>query len=624
MMLTSRLDRPLSLKTAIRESRPSITKKRNVMDAKIMGLGDLFDFDVSYRIPEFQRPYAWSEEQWEGLWNDVQKVAEKILRAPDSPDLLPHFMGAIVVQPLGDDTQYSEVRPVLVVDGQQRLTTLQLLIKAISMEFTSALVSTTEFGSLRNYMFNNENRTGGDYLKATKIRQSNGLDQADFQDIIRDRLGHNRPPRSIVDAYGHFRNWVSTWLNREPEHVAFRARALYEVLIKYLKVATIDLDSGEKPHFIFEILNSRGERLKEADYIKNTVMYEADVIDDGERARGLWGMFEDDWWRKEESRGRDLQMQLDRFLNYWCTMRLGEYVPIRRTASTFRGFVEQEKELHDTPIDAVANEIKKAGVVYKNIEENRQPGIEDVLKRVKTLEIGVIMPPLLWLYTQNIGDQEREAAVRGLESYLVRRALCKLGSQGLNRLFIELVKHLESDASVPADQAVIRFLGGQTAENRLWPNDRRVTDFLAVNPMPGNAARRKMILEAIEINKRPPMAEGLGETANLTVEHLLPQRWHEEGWPLPDQGIDKRESTDTRNGYVALIGNLTLATKELNSSMSNRSWENKRKALNKFSALFINKELLEGAPPVWDEHAIEHRSQQLGETITKIWQRPAI
>ncbi len=592
------------------------------MDAKIMGLSDLFNFNVSYRIPEFQRPYAWSEEQWEALWDDVQKVAEKILRAPDSPDLLPHFMGAIVVQPRNGDTQFSEVQPVLVVDGQQRLTTLQLLIKAISMEFTSSLVSTTEFGTLQDCMFNEENRTAGDYLNATKIRQSNGLDQADFQDIIRDRLGQNRPPRSIVNAYGHFRNWVSAWLNQEPEHVAIRARALHKALTKYLKVATIDLDTSEKPHFIFEILNSRGERLKEADYIKNTVMYEADVIDDWGKANELWGMFEDDWWRKEESRGRDLQMQLDRFLNYWCTMRVGEYVPIRRTAATFRGFVEREKERHSTPIDSLASDIRGAGIIYKNIEENRQPGIEDVLKRVKTLEISVIMPPLLWLYTQDIGDQERKSAVHALESYLVRRAVCGQGSQGLNRLFIELVKHLETNTSVQPDQAVIQFLSSQTADNRIWPDDRRVKDYLSVNPMPGNAARRKMILEAIEVGKRPVMAEQVGETSKLTVEHLLPQRWNEDGWPLPDQQMDKSEATDFRNRHIGLIGNLTLATKELNSSMSNRSWENKRKALNNFSALFINKELLENAPSVWDENAIQHRSQQLGEAITKIWQPP--
>ena len=593
------------------------------MDAKIMGLKDLFDFDVSYRIPEFQRPYAWNDQQWEALWDDVQKVAEKILRDPESSDLLPHFMGAIVVQPRGGDTQFSEVRPVIVVDGQQRLTTLQLLIKATLMEFTSSLVSTAEFSKLRDCLFNKESRTGGDYLNATKIRQSNGLDQADFQDIVRDRLGHNRPSRPIVDAYGHFRKWVSSWLKHDPDNSGLRAQALNDALIKYLKVATIDLDSGEKPHFIFEILNSRGERLKEADYIKNTVMYEADVIDDGEKASALWGMFEDDWWRKEESRGRDLQMQLDRFLNYWCTMRVGENIQIRRTAAAFRTFVEKEKEHHNTKIDSIADQIKAAGIVYRNIEENRQPGIEDVLKRLKTLEISVIMPPLLWLYTQDIDDQERKQAVWALESYLVRRALCNLGTQGLNRLFIELVKHLESDKSAPAGQTVIQFLSGQKVENRIWPDDRRVKDFLSINAMPGNAARKKMILEAIEVSMRPSMTEALGSTSNLTVEHLLPQNWSEERWPFLNQEIDKREATEFRNSHVALIGNLTLATKQLNSSMSNRSWENKRKSLNEFSGLFINKGLLDSAPPIWDENAIQLRSQQMTEAITKIWQCPA-
>ena len=589
------------------------------MDAKIMGLNDLFDFEVSYRIPEFQRPYAWGEEQWQSLWDDVRKVADRKLHAPESEDLLPHFLGAIVVQPRDGDTQFSEVRPVLVVDGQQRLTTLQLLIKAVLMEFTTSLISTSDFQNLRDYMFNDETRTGGDYLNVTKVRQSNGLDQADFQDIIRDRLDDHRFPRSIVDAYRHFRKWVSEWLNSEPDSVLLRSQALHQVLTDYLKVATIDLDSGEKPHFIFEILNSRGERLKEADYIKNTVMYEADVIDDGERAHVLWGMFEDDWWRKEESRGRDLQMQLDRFLNYWCTMRVGEYVPIRRTASVFRSYVEHQKERQGTGIDAITEDVKRAGVIYKNIEENRQPGIEDFLKRVKSLEISVIMPPLLWLYTQDIEGQVRLRAVNALESYLVRRALCNLGSQGLNRLFIELINHLDDDRTVHPDDAIIDFLKNQSTDNRIWPDDRRVSDYLTLNAMPGNAARRKMIFEAIESYVRPDFAEPLGSTSKLTVEHLMPQGWNIGDWPLPTDVANKQEAEADRAGFVNLIGNLTLATKELNSRMSNRSWENKQKALNNYSSLFINKALLGTYSDTWNEFTIEDRSRELAATVVQIW-----
>ena len=138
------------------------------MDADIMGLKDLFGFGISYRIPEFQRPYAWGEEQWSSLWDDVRNVGNRIMRAPDSTELLPHFMGAIVVQPRNGDGRYNEVRQVLVVDGQQRLTTLQLLIKAVQKEFTSALVSTAEFQDLGGYLFNEQNQTRDDYLNETK------------------------------------------------------------------------------------------------------------------------------------------------------------------------------------------------------------------------------------------------------------------------------------------------------------------------------------------------------------------------------------------------------------------------------------------------------------------------
>ena len=594
------------------------------MEANIMGIDDLFDRDVSYRIPVFQRPYAWGKEEWKALWDDVRKVAEDLLKDPGASDVRLHFMGAIVVQPRESGAPLAQVQQILIVDGQQRLTTLQLLIKVLDGAFTAALVDTSDFASLRDYLFNRDSLTGGDHLNATKIRQSNRLDQADFQDIITGRLNSGRPSRPIVEAHLHLRGWVTDWLNAEPMHVDAHAHALYDVVKKYLKVATIELDKGDQPHFTFEILNSRGELLKQADYIKNTVMYEADLIDDETKAHTLWGMFEeDDWWRQEESRGRVLQMQLDRFLNYWSIMRLREYVPIHRTAAAFRRYVERNKDGTVRTIEAMAEDVRDVGVVYKHIEENRQPGIEEILKRVKVLEISVIMPPLLWLYTQDINDQERQSAVRALESFLVRRVLCNLGTQGLNALFIELVGHLAQNTQQPTNQVLMEYLVSQKAENRIWPDDKQVIDYLSLRPMPGNAARRKMILETIELNKRPPMTEHLPVPTKFTVEHLMPVHWTPDGWPFPERDIDEPQAKQLREEHIDLIGNLTLATRALNSSMSNRSWKDKRQALDSFSTLMLNKEVLASASDGWDEAAIEERSKALAETITKVWPRPS-
>ena len=132
-----------------------------------------------------------------------------------------------------------------------------------------------------------------------------------------------------------------------------------------------------------------------------------------------------------------------------------------------------------------------------------------------------------------------------------------------------------------------------------------------------------MIFETIELSKRPPMTEHLTVPTNLTVEHLMPERWTPDEWPYPEQDIDEPQARQLRNEHIGLIGNLTLATRALNSSMSNRSWEDKRRALDSFSTLMLNKEVLDSASDGWDEAAIEQRSKALAEAITKVWPRPS-
>lgn len=588
------------------------------MDAKIMGLDSLFETQVSYRIPQFQRPYAWGEEQWKLLWADVRKVADRIIDGQADDDLLPHFMGAIVLQePKEQKMSYDEVKQLLVVDGQQRLTTLQLLIKASQKAFGAAFSDVSKL-ELDKFLWNDDSRIGNDHLNKTKIRQSNRLDQHEFQEVIQDSIIENRPQRSIAEAYVTFQKKVSEWINEDTMNLPVRANALYRTLTEYLKVATITLDSKEKPHFIFEVLNTRGESLKQADHIKNTIMYEAGVVDDERKATELWGMFEggttENWWRREDGRGRDPQIYLDRFLNYWIIMRTGENVTMRQVAAEFRGHIEKEKP----SIDDIAKAIREAGVIYRNMEENKQPGIESFLKRIKTMEIGVLMPPLLWLYTKEISEGERLRSIRALESYLVRRMLCNLPTQGLNRLFIEMTKSLENNKQQPADNTIIDFLKGQSVENRMWPGDSWVRDYLTSRPMPGNPARKKMVFDAIETSFSSPLSEPLGSTDRLTVEHLLPQGWKEGDWPFRDSVSDKTEAETIRNGVVGLIGNLTLATRELNSRMSNRSWEEKRKQLT-HSRLLLNKSLLDNHLVVWDEITIMERSQEMAQKVVDIW-----
>ena len=590
------------------------------LHADVLNLKTLFGYEVSYRIPQFQRPYAWKkDEQWVPLWEDVRKVAENILsrqggKAP------PHFMGAIVL--LSQESRAGEVAKQIVVDGQQRLTTLQLLIRAAQDSFQS-LNDTDRANRLSELTLNGEAHWGGDSDNQTKIRQSNLNDQRSFQEAIRASGEGQGSLRAIGEAFQYFKGEVTDWLNKEPANRVSRSNALEEALVQHLQVAAIDLDEGEKPHRIFAILNTRGEPLKQSDHVKNAVMYEADVVDDRSKAGELWGMFDshdsNDWWRQDTKEARLDRIHLDRFLNYWVVTRLGQEVTADQVSSKFSEIVETEKKSHDlTPVAAIENitaSLRKAGVIYQDMEEARQPGIETFLRRIKTLEIGVVMPPLLWLYTRDVAGESRQRCVRALESYLVRRMLCGLSSSGLNKLFIELIGRLEPGGVAQADSTVIEFLSGQTVENRIWPKDVLLAESLIQKPLRGSPARQKMVLEAIEMSLRSDKTEAPGQSSNLTVEHIMPQSW-ERNWPLSE---NTEEATESRKQAVKEIGNLTLITGKLNASVSNAAWSEKRGELRKHTASRLNWELLDDAPEVWDEASIHARSRQLCEVIKGIW-----
>ena len=168
-------------------------------------------------------------------------------------------MGAIVLQQQKSNT--GEVTKRLVVDGQQRLTTLQLFIKAAENVFQSQ-DDTTRAARLRELTANQKSHWGEDSDNETKIRQSNLSDQKAFQTAIRSHYSdeHNQPS-SIGQAHRFLKIVASEWLNSQPERRTARADALEETLTRYFEIAVIDLDEDEEPHIIFETLNARGEPL---------------------------------------------------------------------------------------------------------------------------------------------------------------------------------------------------------------------------------------------------------------------------------------------------------------------------------------------------------------------------
>ena len=550
------------------------------MDANIVNLQTLFQQPISYQIPQFQRPYAWGKcRQWKPLWEDVRKVAERYLKGERDDKIRPHFMGAIVLFPQTSKT--GEVTKSIVVDGQQRLTTLQLLIKA-TQQFFQSQDDMARADRLRELTTNPESYCKN-FVDETKIRQSNGNDLRAFQAAIIDDDSNNSG-QSIAAAYTYFKKEVGNWLNGDPGNESARAEALEDTLTKRLLIAAIDLREDEKPHIIFETLNARAERLKQSDLIKNTVMYEADVVNDVQKARELWGMFDDEWWRKEADKKLE-RLHIDRFLNHWMVMRTQEEVALDEVARRFQDYIERTNKVGER-VKIVAEDIRKAGKIYKDLETIKIAEIQTFLKRMKVMGLGVVSPLLLWLYTSDVSKEQRLKSVKALESCLVRQMLCGIGSQGLNKVFIAILNVLENQGILKAmvkidhdiaeaSDIIITCLHLFTK----WPNDRELCECLITDPMRGAVTRKRMVLEAIEMYLRNDKVEPLGDTDKLTVEHIMPEKWQQH-WPLPSN-TDETEATNDRDASVRSIGNLTLTTAKLNAKLSNNPWIEKRKTLGR-------------------------------------------
>lgn len=586
------------------------------MEAEIVNLQTLFGKQVSYRIPQFQRPYAWKKgEQWVPLWDDVRNFAERCLHRQQNAKLRPHFMGAIVLQ--RQNNASSEVEKRIVVDGQQRLTTLQLLIRSAQEVFASLDDSKRE-SRLRRLTSNEKIYWARDSNNETKIRQTDDSDnQRDFQRVIRTGK-EGEMDDGIRGAYKYFVGEIADWMDEDLTDRENRSNALEETLTKHFQTAAIDLDEDEEPHIIFETLNARGEPLKQSDLIKNTVMFEAKVIDDYVKAKKLWGMFENAWWRALTKEKNVKRIHLDRFLNYWMVVLTQREVAVNRVAASFREYVNPKNMDCKCSIEEVVAGVKKAGGIYSHMEATIYPGIETFLKRIKTMDVGVTMLLLLRLYTAEVPEERRMRFVQALESYLVRRMLCGLGPNSLGKFFIEILREMETNN---ADTILIENFRRQTADGRLWPSDHMMLEELGENSMHYKGARQKMVMEAIEMHMRSDMAEPLIATSQLTVEHILPQKW-EKNWPLPSTVVDREEATEDRNKAVKAIGNLTLTSGKLNARLSNGPWKEKKETLGKHSVLFLNRNLLENPPAVWDEDAIWKRSRQLAELVIEIWPGP--
>ena len=591
------------------------------MHTDILTPKDLFQKDVRYTIPPFQRPYVWSQDrQWEPLWEDVRNVAENYLEELErsgnngveaEQKTSPHFLGAVVLKQV--PTAAKEIDQREVIDGQQRMTTLQLLLDAIQQicEESDQPYIRRAARRLVKLVTNDEELIEDDKLQIFKLWPTRG-DREAFRHAMDNGLAANDFEESlIVQAHEFFKLQVRKWLEDAAGPIEFRIDALEAAATSMLQMVVIDLSPQDDPNLIFETLNARGTRLEQSDLIKNFVLSQ-----ERDQHVDIWGNLDDGWWRMEVRQGRLLRPRLDMLLNYWLAMRKGAEVSPLGVFSEFHSYVG------DQEVNAVMSEVKQDLMNYREFEttRGRSPEEKSFYYHVDVMQAGVITPVLLLLLSAEEGTRIR--AFTALESFLVRRMICRRTTKDYNRLVLELTNRLRESGLDRADAVTAGFLREQMADARVWPSDQDVAHAMDTSPLYRllTRGRLRLVLEGTEHRLRSSgKSEQTDVPRDLTIEHLMPTGWRKEEWPLP-KNVDTVAATYQRNMLIHSIGNLTLATQKLNSSMSNDPWASKRDELQEHSVLLLNNELL--TQPSWDEEAIRSRSRRMAELASERWPGP--
>lgn len=624
------------------------------MEAHARSPRELFEGKEHYEIPAFQRPYVWNEEdQWAPLWSDVTRVAETFVRArevaPDAEVDAHHFLGAVVYESMrpnaGDVTRHH------VIDGQQRMTTIQLLLDAVE-EVVVGRGHDEQAESLEELILNLSPRFQGK-RERFKLWPSQADRQA-FEQAM-DPVGPSTSNHQISKAHRFFRAEAERWIIGKPDDDGavppgteeLRVEALSSTLQDRLVLVAIDLTGHDDAQLIFETLNDRGTPLLKADLIKNWLFRRGELLkaDVDGWAETRWAEFDAPWWRDEIRQGRLMRSRIDIFLQYWLTMRRQEEV---KAEDTFRVFVQYAESLLNTAPSAeqLVAELRRDADTYRSFAQLdvSTPQGSFYKRVIEKLELAATTPAFLWLVSDNhaVPAEQVKVALNALESWAIRRTLLGLTTKDVNRFVVAILKLLDSTHPQTVGDALHAFLSEQTAETRVWPSDARMLKDLPSRWLYGNLRRDRLwtALGAIEqhLRAQDPKYEAVQLPTGLQIEHIMPRGWRTYWDTDPKLDHDAAAERDRR---VNTLGNLTLVTQSLNGSLSNRPWTDaevhelglteggrpgigKRTLLDQFSLLVVNKELLNGHPEEWTDADIEQRSRAMVEVLCAVWPGPSI
>lgn len=543
--------------------------------------------DKQFVIPIYQRNYDWKKGNCKQLFNDLIDIVKDNYRS--------HFMGSIV----SVYNQDSRNREYIIIDGQQRLTTISILLLAVH--------NAIQAGDL-----------DGSGVNITKIREEYLIDKY-AEESKKIKL---KPIKNDYEAF--CRLFDPDEDNIESSNITHNYNYFYNELIKCkvsidkiykaiesLIIVEIELKAGEDdPQLIFESLNSTGLALNEADKVRNFILMKLD--------KETQELYYAKYWNKIE---KNTDYRVSEFLRHYLTIKRNKIPNIKDVYFIFKKyFNDNVVELEEFLI-----ELLKYSEVFKSIITNQfkcRP-ITLGIKAINQLEVNVSYPFLMEMFMDFnkgiINEKQCEEVVHTVKNYVFRRIICEIPTNSLNKTFMTLNQDIKRHKNYSSNyEEICKYIFIKKESYTRFPDDEEFRDKFMLRDIYNLKSKNKLyLLTQLENykNKEKVDIENLLKTKVLSIEHIMPQKLTD-AWKT-DLG-DGWEKVHSR--YLNTIGNITLTG--YNSEMKNKTFKEKRDSKKGFkeSKLKLNKYLL--SIDTWNEEEIKERSKILFKEVVRIWNYP--
>lgn len=566
------------------------------MQAGETTLNKLLNTSRQFIVPIFQRNYSWQKSQYEQLWFDI-------LRASKFKEKQNHFIGSIVYIDMG--TPAGRPQQLLLIDGQQRLTTISILLCAIKDYVQKFNLETKliNLAKIKNQFLYNSDEIDEDRYKLLL----NVQDKETYIKLIDNTIFTvNKPATNIIKCYEFFYERIEDFIKQHGQ-----IDEIYAGIFK-LSLVSISLDKdSDNPQMIFESMNSTGKDLSQTDLLRNYLLMDLTP----EKQTRLYKTY---WKSMEELFGEDIYKndvnKFDYFIRDFLTLKrdTGYICKINNVYENFkRYYLDNNCEKF-----AVLKDLFTYAKYYACIDllQENDDELKLYWQEFKKLDSHVVYPFLLKLYDdysrQILIKEDFKKILQVVISYLWRRAICEIPTNSLSKTFATLYQAVDKEDYV---NSVIKAFVFKSSYKR-FPSDYEVREKLQTKDI-YHFRLRKYLLEALEnyYHKEPIDLN----TANYTIEHIMPQNIeHNLSW----QQMLGEDWQEVHSLYLHTLGNLTITG--YNAEMSNKSFVEKVNGESGFkhSHLKLNESIAQS--DVWNKKAIQRRTNILTDIILKIWKYP--